>query len=431
MKTLYYTILVFSVIFFFPVFPFADSAFLVCVFLFFHFVSNSKYRRNVKLFFNSKLVIKLYLSIIALIAWLFVSTFINLLSGVVVDFSFLKTFIHFVVNTTIASMLCVCVESNGQGKNLINYVIYAFLLQTIIQWICFIFPSIYEATNIFRMESDIYERYGGTRGLAISSSFAFTLAASYGLVAILFFSKYNTIFNNNLLAKAACFCFICSGTFFAGRTGYIGIIIALFAKLVNFFSSNHGKIVFSNKTLGIIIICILSILLVAGFIQQMKSIPIFDRLYKFTFELFINFFSGNGFSTTSSDQILGMYDLELSAHTLFLGDGKYWEIDGVLTYQNTDGGYSRPLLFFGLPGFLFLFVIQINLFFNKKEEFYSVIIFLYSLILQVKGEIIGFSIMYNAIIVFYSLTATKPFYVRNNSCFSFEKKDCQEVECNM
>lgn len=69
-------------------------------------------------------------------------------------------------------------------------------------------------------------------------------------------------------------------------------------------------------------------------------------------------------------------------------------------YQGTDIGYLRQFLYFGIPGLLLLFISQIQLL--SKKSYYSFVILLYILVLQLKGEIMGFAIMFNCALLFYS-----------------------------
>ena len=79
--------------------------------------------------------------------------------------------------------------------------------------------------------------------------------------------------------------------------------------------------------------------------------------------------------------------------TFLIGDGKYTNEDGSY-YMYTDAGYMRNILYFGILGFIFLFLYQISFFiWDYKNLFINFIILIYILIMHVKGDVLAFSII--------------------------------------
>src|SRR5690606_36927125 len=77
-----------------------------------------------------------------------------------------------------------------------------------------------------------------------------------------------------------------------------------------------------------------------------------ERMLNYTFELFVNYFSGSGFETRSSNKQLEMYIFPEKITTRLFGDGRMQKPSGGY-YMKTDIGYTRLLIYFGLPCILF------------------------------------------------------------------------------
>lgn len=128
----------------------------------------------------------------------------------------------------------------------------------------------------------------------------------------------------------------------------------------------------------------------------------FSKMYSYAFELVNNIFSGKGVTTSSTDKLIKMYDRNFSIKTLIVGDGKYTvENEGIKAYyMNTDVGYYRKVFYFGIIGTILSFILQMVLL--NKNDIEKIAIFIFLMLLEFKGEVIGINIMINSIIVLYS-----------------------------
>lgn len=119
------------------------------------------------------------------------------------------------------------------------------------------------------------------------------------------------------------------------------------------------------------------------------------RIYKnFAFESIINFTQTGKATTRTSEVLFGSMYFPLDLSTFIFGDGYYTSINGGY-YMGTDAGYMRNILFFGILGLILLFSFQI-LFLNwknKDTKFLNVLILIYILLVHVKGEALGYSII--------------------------------------
>lgn len=395
-------ILLFCYIFSFPIYGPFDSSKLVGLLLIFKYMFDKKYQFFVNSFFSHKNVLVFYLISCVLALWIFLVQIIHS----TFDYSFLVTYINFNISIFIGMILVSYFDLYDKKSELLNYIIIAFIIQTVIQWICYFSPSIYKVTSIFRTESmkKHYITYTGVRGLAISGSGFFGLSSSYGLIYILYFDKMNTLFKNDI-KKFICYLFLITGTFFSGRTGYIGLFIGI---MYFFICSFRFKI--SKKSaiyyIVVFICCIIGIVLLK---EKMVHV------YNYTFELFISIFKRGTFSISSMQSLQKMYSVKIKESTLLFGDGIYEVVENGITkyYMNTDVGYLRKLFYFGLPGIIVMCFQQITILSSKVKNNIFLFIILYILVLEFKGEVLSFLIIFQSILIVYS-----------------NSYECSKYECN-
>jgi hypothetical protein len=98
-----------------------------------------------------------------------------------------------------------------------------------------------------------------------------------------------------------------------------------------------------------------------------------------------------------------MYRL-LDLKTFFVGDARY-SYDEIFYYGDTDSGYMRPILFFGLIGFVLLlfYFFRIVSFVYKKNQLRSLVLFpaILTLIFALKGETIGYPAYLNIYFLYF------------------------------
>lgn len=387
---------VFMYIFGFNIYGPIDSTILTGLIISLYFLFNSKCLNDfVNQIFSKKVLIFILLSIL-LMLWSVITSVINQ----AYDFSYIKTYIHFIIVIFIGIELLVYISHKGKTDKIVNYIIICFCIQSVFQMMCYAFPVISKFFDYFRSESmiEIGLTYNGFRGIALTKSGFFSLSSAYAVSFVLFFSKYNTI-TKKVFGKSIILLLLVVGTFFAGRTGFVGLIYAVMMKIA--FSFSRKKINFSIINTGkIIVIFFLAIFLLFSLSKNDKI----EKLYSYVFEAFYNLFEGEGFNTASSNILIEMYDVDLSMDTIIVGDGKYYDTIGnkKIYYQQTDVGYLRKILYFGLVGLFLSIIIQINLLGKKLSKQEKITLFILLLILELKGEILSFNIMVGSVVLLYS-----------------------------
>src|SRR5690606_35683986 len=101
-----------------------------------------------------------------------------------------------------------------------------------------------------------------------------------------------------------------------------------------------------------LVILLISLPILYFALSSLVELERFERTLNYTFELFINYFSGSGFESRSTNRQLEMYIFPETIGTWLFGDGMMESATGGY-YMKTDIGYIRLLFYFGLPSTLF------------------------------------------------------------------------------
>jgi hypothetical protein len=123
--------------------------------------------------------------------------------------------------------------------------------------------------------------------------------------------------------------------------------------------------------------------------------------------MFINLKNKGSFYTTSTEGLLNNMYFPVSIKTFLIGDGKYIDLLTNRYYMNTDAGYMRNILLFGVIGFILLFVFQLTIINLRCRKFtlFDLFVIAYLFILHIKGETIGFLIIFQSVLLLYYLSA--------------------------
>lgn len=300
-----------------------------------------------------------------------------------------------------------------QNINLEKYlliIINVFLLQSIIQIIAFIFPQVQMLISYFHPEifKELLANYEGIRGLALAGNLFFSLSSIYGLVYIIYIyyiTEYSKSFN---FKNIVVFMILVIGGLFTGRTSIIGLTLSIFLYLL-INKTLFYKINNSIKILGYsFLILSIAILLLPNSISNI----VFNKLLPFAFEFIYSYQNSNKISTSSTNHLISMLSVPLDPIDYIFGRGAYMNSDGTY-YMHTDSGYFRQILFWGIPGLTLTLAYQIHLIFYpvmKKTNVWNInnyklfliIVFVYTLILQIKGEV--FAHMHYMSIILYSIS---------------------------
>ena len=396
-------IITFLYIFGFRIYSIIDSTILIGIILSILMMFNKKYMQ----LFNKRISQKkTYRVIIAYLILFCISCFAYFV-GECCDFSYIKTLLHFLIVIIVGIEVVSYFDLKGKNAQILNCILICFIIQSFFQWTCYLFPSFSTLFNAFRSPEMLTKsiQYSGYRGIALTQSGFFSLSSSYALIFILFFSDKNTLFKKPFI-KYLFYIVLISGTFFAGRTGYVGLLLVAILLFRNFHNQNYR--ISMKKIISVFLIIIIAGTLLINFAKNTRL----SNIYNYTFQLINNYRNGNGFTSTSTDKLLDMYDRDIPTKTLLIGDGRYSD-DGSY-YMKTDVGYLRKIFYFGIFGLLASVFLQIAIINNGKIKYENIIILLLLLILELKGDIIGLSIMVNSVIILYSYTDETKIYGKNN-----------------
>ncbi|CAM1352039.1 hypothetical protein [Tenacibaculum ascidiaceicola] len=386
-------ILLFFLIIFSPSIPVVyNGAILAGLISFFLLLSKKRIKGLSTCWSKNQFIIGIFIFLYLIVS---VSLFVCVLHGTY-DYSIIKPFINQGV-----SIFCLIIviryafSVTTKKEELLKILFYTFALQSISILCAMFFPSYHEfVISVSRFSEEMLNFRGGIRTYSLASSNFFGLGAVYGLVYILFL---DSVFRYKWFNIKAFFVFVLLviGTFFIARTGFIGLGIGIFGVLIN-----HFRIVLNPKLL----IKFLLLISLLGFsvystLSDDVILLINNRVLPFAFEIFMQ---EEGVSSSSTNALISMWNIPMDGKRLLFGDGEYTTVSGGY-YMATDVGYLRNLLFGGLGYFILLLLYQLYLmkFLFKRYKVLFFITLVYILILHMKGEVVGFLIMFQIVLLSY------------------------------
>lgn len=378
-----------------------NSVYMVFAFYTAKFFIDKKYKAILLNRAASAEIVRVFLTALLVV---FVSMVTILVHGTQ-DVTFLVPFLNQIFKLFVGVLIYAHFLQSGK-TNAILYCIYAFGVQAILQILSFFSPAINELFNIFRDPYAVEigkQQYGGYRGLVVGSSSFFSVSAAYALIFVIVVEYWSKLDFPKLI-KWLMIGVMGFAAISAGRTAFGGMIMAIIAiiilKFMN-YRTQKKKRKMQLSTLAIVLFCgIVSSILILCFLNINGVINIgfsksaaykIESYLRYAFEFVYNYLNGNGFTTSSTEMLSGMY-FPVSTKTFLLGDGQYTSEFGGY-YMSTDAGYMRQILYFGLFGFAVMLLFQLMFFLykqNKKTKVFSAMIIVLLMILHYKGEVIGY-----------------------------------------
>lgn len=285
-------------------------------------------------------------------------------------------------------------------KDVIKSLIGVMVFQALIILVSMNFEMLRELIfSVSRFEDShrgIYNRYGGFRGLGLSGQVTYDLSVNLSLsvmlIGYLIFKSNQLDILVNWYVVIIITVLMTSVISVTGRTGLIGIIMALFLYLFYFIS-----ISFTKKLIHLMIITVLLIAFI-GLISIDLDSRLLNRIYDYVFEFYINSVSDGGVSTESTTLLWQMITTPMSSETMLYGDGYWLDTESnKFYYKNVDSGYIRHILFYGMPltliiftvfvcQFLYISLYKVNL--NYITLLFLSLLVMYFLIAEIKGDFI-------------------------------------------
>lgn len=274
-----------------------------------------------------------------------------------------------------------------------KYFIYTILLQSFIVLIQFYNSDI---ANFLTTIQRLAERRAGiathhfeegTRFIGFGLFF-YTASLFYGTALILL---ANNIKNRHLSStekfrRILLFLFIFLIGMGLSRSTIIGFISAL---LLLFISLNHHSINL-NKILRVIVYTSTMSAVIALFLTMNSGfLHKFEALYNNAFDFIISYYNKGQIESNSAQATMKSFILPEDKKVYFFGTGIFSLFESTGNYNYSDVGYSRLLYYFGLPGMLMFFWLEIKLlklaFYREslKPIFYAMLIILF--VTNIKG----------------------------------------------
>lgn len=310
------------------------------------------------------------------------------------DFQFVRYSLSFVLMFFAAYFIVGLVKQlklQVSKKLMLEIIVYAIFMQLIISFWMYLSPSFQKIViqNIYFNDlalSKIQELTGkrviGFGRLFFSSG----IYSGLGLIFLSFLLVHYSKTIKQLTWNITLFLLIFAIGMMISRTTLIGAGLALLYLLMP--HANNFKLTIRKSTIKIITLLVtLPIILLGGLLLLKPDfLNSISNIIQFGFELFFNIFDGRGIQTSSTNTLMKMFVWPNNLKTWAIGDG-LWDInDGMNYYMDTDVGYSRLIFYFGLAGLFSFFYYQYYLL--KKsfgQTLFSAILFLYILVLNIKG----------------------------------------------
>ena len=370
------------------------SFFILIIILIFQIFLNKKFI-SLKIFYNKYIFnIFLFLFFIIIIALIFP------IIDKTYDFTIIHTLIHQFISFIIAIFLIIVLNISASFE-IKEMIIYAFFAQSLVEIIAFLSPDFLHIVQFFQKEIviEIGKEYagGGMRALALSGSQFFGLSSSFGFIYIVemnyFKSKGNFSYFDAIILIVTII-----GTFFAGRTGFVGLFFALiYFVIVRDDKMKKFSLLFKS-ILSIIIL--FNILFIFIFSNEIKMFFL-KQVIPYAFEFLFNFINHGNLSTHSSDQLAKQYFV-VDNYTYLFGRG-------INKIYLSDAGYMRNILYGGIGWFVLLALYQIliiyyNIKLDRKNKLFYLVLLIYLFVLHIKGEAVGFLIITQKILFLLLLT---------------------------
>lgn len=355
--------------------------------------------------------------IIFLVLLLFVISLIIPIINATDDFSYAFSAASYFLKKGIVYLflLSFILKKYGKEKLLYHFMYYFIVTHVIyvIGTLILVFsPSIQNFWfGIFNKESaDVLLRSSGyTFRLGWQGFAGFTLTLNCTLsIIFLLFLKFETrprmiTMSQFLIPFIACMI----GNMFYGR---IGLIISIIV-------SSIAMIFWNRKHLEKIVLSVAFILLFILAIGTLKDVPFFSGWYNWMSRPIINLIDSGEFNDKSFDRLQEMNQVEISPNTFVFGDGLYKDDEG-RSYMDTDAGFIRNILFWGIFGAILSYGLTLYSIFELRKI--SRMLVLQLLITFFAFEYKGV-VYYEFIVIDFIVMAA--FYIANNGRIDNKKVD--------
>ncbi|MCE0826702.1 hypothetical protein LVQ78_11730 [Buttiauxella sp. A2-C2_NF] len=310
------------------------------------------------------------------------------------DFTFFKTYSNSFLSAMCGMPLAYLYNkkyNSGAVRVLLKDLFYVFLIQSTIILLVMFFPVIKPMVVLFQRDPDYAAQLdvfsNGLRTNALSGGLFYGLSLSFGFALLGFI--YASLYLKMRFTIIHCVSFIIVniGLVCSGRFGFIYVICCLpmFYGLTLKRKINVFVVICFAASLSLVFV-----LLLYFFSDAIRSV-VEQKISPYLFEFVKSYADTGQLQTSSTNQLMDMYDVNINFATALYGDGIYTGSDGMY-YQHSDVGYIRLLLLGGIPLLCFFIIFQIYSLYpmrklcgnNNGYLYHSVLLFF--LLAQFKGE---------------------------------------------
>lgn len=321
------------------------------------------------------------------------------------DLSLSYIYVIFILERVLGSFLFVSyAHSFGFSiKDYVSALIYVLIAQAIIIISMFFFTGIREffwAINDREGLEDLAARYGGIRGMGFAGGIAYTMSVALSIgVILIVYSSYK--FGYKWWHSVGVILLV-SGMLFSGRTGWLGVAIAL--SLYLYLNNLYRYLVtIRGFMFRLIPISVLFAAIYSYFLGPETIRVITERLIPFAFEIFINLFERGELTASSLEATQEMY-FPVSESTFWFGDGRWSSLPGKSYgyYMRTDAGYMRQMLFYGVI---------------MSVVFYSIylIMLVHNYLYYTKAEVKGLNLVLGVLVAYFFVVHWKGAFLEGSN----------------
>lgn len=374
-KKYLYGILIFFVIFAFPVIPFFSSAKIVMLYVIMMIILTTSFKANVKQFRES---LSNFLEIYYLV-------FFFTITITVIWTSFDWSLTSRVFSSFLLYFVSFCLYQFARPYvNVEKVVIYCFIAQSIFIILSIFSESFYTLMEPFRKVDEAREMaYGRLRGNAISGYQFFGISAMYTFIIIYLILHLKKIRYGLLWLFLLSIAGICGG-----RYTIVGIIIGVCILLwKNIIEGKIGKVMWICA--GLIIIVFLSVYLLYQYVDEISDPLMYEVVSEYLIDPIDSILENNSFESSSTNELLYMYGKDDIKQYFVWGAGRYELSDGSY-FGGVDIGYYRMLGYYGIMGFILITYALYYLIYRTRSNldiYTKHAFFINFLVLNLKGDV--------------------------------------------
>lgn len=306
-----------------------------------------------------------------------------------------------IVYLLLLSYLIFYIQKRLLGKTdmvtVIDLIIAVLLVQSLITVAMFLFAPINDF--LFQLQgidlrSKVIQMYVGKRLIGLGC-FYFVGGIIYGfglMLVVLRLLLKERVSRVESIVYVLIYCILFVVGICIARTCLVGAGLSVLLLCVNTLGRRQQRRVWNVLKKFFILIGILTVGLVSLYNMSPSFRDKYGAIIDFGFEMFFTFFEQGELSTASTESLKTLYVWPEKIDTYLIGDGRF--TDGESYYMHTDVGYIRLIYYFGIGG---LFLLMLQQFYctgvlrrlsgNRYVRSFSWLLFLYALLLNLKGYI--------------------------------------------